>query len=62
MSHITLAFILSFVQIDFSLDSDSKYHEDQEKRDCIFFKVEKMSKILKSKMAASVYKNKHIYE
>ena len=31
MSHITLSCILS-VKIDFSLDSDSKYHEDQEKR------------------------------
>ena len=36
MSHITLSCNLS-VKIDFSLDSDSKYHEDQEKRDCIFF-------------------------
>ena len=31
MSHITLSCILS-VKIDFSLDSDSKYHEDQEKK------------------------------
>ena len=35
MSHITLSCILSG-KINFSLDSDSKYHEDQEKRDCIF--------------------------
>ena len=35
MSHITLSCNLS-VKIDFSPDSDSKYHEDQEKRDCIF--------------------------
>ena len=31
MSHIPLSCILS-VKIDFSLDSDSKYHEDQEKK------------------------------
>ena len=31
MSHITLPCILS-VKIYFSLDSDSKYHEDQEKK------------------------------
>ena len=61
MSHITLSCILS-VKIDFSLDFDTKYYEDQEKRDCIFLKIEKMSKIAKSKMAASVYKTKHIYE
>ena len=60
MSHITLSCIL-FVKIDFSVDADSKY-EDQEKRDCIFLMVEKMSKMAKSKMAANVYKNKHIYE
>ena len=37
MSHITLSCILS-AKIDFSIDSDSKYNEDQEKRsDCIFF-------------------------
>ena len=35
MSHITLSCNLS-VKIDFSLDSDSKYHEDKKKRDCIF--------------------------
>ena len=34
----------------------------KEKRDCIFLKVEKMSKMAKSKMAASVYENKHMYE
>ena len=61
MSHIALSCILS-VKIDFSLDSDTKYHEGQEKKDCIFLKVEKMSKLAKSKMAASVYKNKLIYE
>ena len=61
MSHITLSCILS-AKIDFSLDSDTKYHEDQEKSDCIFFMVEKMSKMAKSKMAANVCKNKHIYE
>ena len=61
MSHITLLCKLS-VKIDFSLDSDSKYHEDQEKRDCIFLLVEKMFKMAKSKMAANVYKNKHICE
>ena len=37
MSHITLSCILS-VKIDFSLDSDSKYHEDQEKKGLHFFK------------------------
>ena len=58
MSHVTLSYILS-VKIDFSLYSDSKYHEDQEKRDFIFLKVEKMSKMAKSKMAASVYKKKN---
>ena len=35
MSHITLSCILS-VKIDFSLDSDSKYHEDQEKKELHF--------------------------
>ena len=37
MSHITLSCILS-VKIAFSLDSDSKYHEDQEKKEIAFFK------------------------
>ena len=37
MSHITLSCILS-VKIDFSLDSDSKYHEDQDKKGLHFFK------------------------
>ena len=36
MSHITLSCILS-VKIDFSLDSASKYHKDQEKRGLHFF-------------------------
>ena len=36
MSHRTLPCILS-VKIDFSLDSDSKYHEDQEKKILHFF-------------------------
>ena len=36
MSHITLPCILS-VKIDFPLDSDSKYHEDQEKKGISFF-------------------------
>ena len=36
MSHITLPCILS-VKIDFLLDSDSKYHEDQEKKGLLFF-------------------------
>ena len=36
MSHITLSCNL-FVKIDFSLDSDSKYHEDQEKKGLHFF-------------------------
>ena len=36
MSHITLPCILT-VKIDFSLDSDSKYHEDQEKKELHFF-------------------------
>ena len=36
MSHITLSCDLS-VKIDFSLDSDSKYHEDQEKKGLHFF-------------------------
>ena len=36
MSHITLSCNLS-VKIDFSLDSDSKYHEDQEKKGLHFF-------------------------
>ena len=27
----------TFVQIDFSLDSDSEYHEDQEKKGLHFF-------------------------
>ena len=34
----------------------------KKKRDCIFLLVEKVSKMAKSKMAANVYKNKHIYE
>ena len=58
MSHITLSCILSD-KIDFSLDSGSKYHEDQEKKGFHFFKGRKN---VKSKMAASVYKNKHIHE
>ena len=37
MSHITLSCILS-IKIDFSLDSDIKYHEDQEKKGLHFFK------------------------
>ena len=37
MSHITLSCILS-VKIDFSLDSDTKYHEDHEKKGLHFFK------------------------
>ena len=36
MSHITLSCILS-VKIDFSLDSDSKYYEDQEKKGLHYF-------------------------
>ena len=36
MSHITLSCNLS-VKIYFSLDSDSKYHEDQEKKGLHFF-------------------------
>ena len=36
MSHMTLPCILS-VKIDFSLDSDSKYHVDQEKKGLHFF-------------------------
>ena len=50
------------VKIDFSLDSDSKYHEDQEKKGLHFCKGLETSKMAKSKMAAKVYKNKHIYE
>ena len=61
MSHITLS-CNSSLKNDFLLDSDSKYHEDQEKKDCIFLKVNKRSKMTRSKMAAKVYKNKHIYE
>ena len=34
----------------------------KKKKDCIFLLVKKMSKMVKSKMAANVYKNKHIYE
>ena len=36
MSHITLSCDLS-VKIDFSLDSDSKYHEYEEKKGLQFF-------------------------
>ena len=36
MSHITLSCNLS-VKIDFSLDSDSKYHENQEEKGLHFF-------------------------
>ena len=43
MSHITLLCILC-VKIDFSLDSDSKYHKDQEKKDCIFYRSIKVLK------------------
>ena len=50
------------VKIDFSLDSDSKYCEDQEKKGLHFLLVEKMSKMVKSKMATNLYKNKQIYE
>ena len=61
MSQTTLSCKLS-VKIDFSLDSDSKYQKDQEKRDCIFLKVPKRSKMAKYKMTTKVYKNKYIYE
>ena len=54
-------FILSFNN-DFSLDSDSNYHEDQEKKGLHFLKIDEKAKIVKYKMAASVYKNEHIYE
>ena len=37
MSHITLSCNLT-VKIDFSLDSDSKYHVIKKKRDCIFYR------------------------
>ena len=37
MSHITLSCILS-IKIDFSLDTETKYHEDK-KRDCIFLQL-----------------------
>ena len=40
MSHITLSCNVSG-KIDFSLDSDSKYHRDEEKRDCIFYRLRK---------------------
>ena len=40
MSHITLSCILS-VEIDFSLDSESKYYEDQDKKGLHFFIVRK---------------------
>ena len=56
MSHITLSCNLS-VKIDFSLDS-----EDQEKKGLHFLEVDKRSKMANLKMAAKVYKNKHIYE
>ena len=36
MSHITLSCILP-VKIDFSVDFDSKYHEDKEKKGLHFF-------------------------
>ena len=36
MSHITHSCILS-VKIDFPIDSDSKYNEDQEKKGLHFF-------------------------
>ena len=55
MSHITLLCNLS-VKIDFSLDSESKYHENQEKKGLHFLKVKKRSKMTKSKMAAKLYK------
>ena len=61
MSHITLSCILS-VKINFSLDSDSKYHEDQEKKGLDFFKGRENIQNCEYKMAASVYKNIHIYE
>ena len=50
------------VKIDFSLDSDSKYHEDQEKEGLHFFIGRETSKMAKLKMVAKVYKNKHVYE
>ena len=56
MSHVSLTCILS-VKIDLSLDSDTKYQEDQEKRNCVLFLIDKMSKMAKFKMAANVYKN-----
>ena len=53
MSHITLSCNLS-VEINFSLDSDSKYPEDQEKKVWHF--------CIGREKAAKVYKNKNVYE
>ena len=61
MSHISLSCIL-FVKIDFSFDSESKCYEDQEKKGLHFFLGRKNVQNGEIKMAASVQKNKHIYE
>ena len=58
--NITLSCILS-VKIDFSLDSDSKYHKYQEKKG-LHFRSRKWSKMAKSKIAANVYEKKHFCE
>ena len=61
MSHITLSCI-SPVKIDFSLDSHTKYHEDQEKKGLHFFKGRQnvqIGEILDGRQR--IYKNKHIY-
>ena len=43
MSHITLSCIL-YVKIDFSIDSDAKYNENQEKKELHFFRSRKCLK------------------
>ena len=53
---------LSLLEWNFHLILIQNIIKIKKKRDCIFLKVDKMSKMAKSKMAASVYTNEHIYE
>ena len=59
MSHFRAIYLLKLI---FHLILTQNIVKIKKKRDCIFLEVEKSSEMAKSKMAAKVYKNKHIYE
>ena len=55
MSHITLSCNLS-VKIDFSLDSDSKYHDNQEKIAFFYRSIKGLKwRVFEVKMTLTVY-------